>query len=429
MKWCIYAGILAALASLPAGAESFREYPDLPPLPMVVQAMESYPAVLAAKSGIKVEEANRSRLEAGSYEYNVRLGSQRRTETALNQRYKEWEMNVERPFRLPGKASLDEALGKQGVEVSQWMYGDALHEAGRSLLSLWFAWYREHFQAAQWQGQVEALSRQLDTVNKRVRAGDAARLEAMLAEAALAQAEAALGQATLRERMASTTLTSRFGGISPPANPVLALPAPLSESPAYWREEILRHNHELGVARAETRRWQLQASRSAADRAPDPTVGLRYASERDGTEKIVGLNLTIPLPGSGRAAVAQGSAAQAEMAAHREAGVMRKVEVEATMAYATASSAYDTWQKMRQVADKMQANADLMFRAYSLGEAGLPEVLTARRQALEAGLVAVLAQVDAAESRYRLLLDAHQLWPLDVDEDEGKGKASKENGR
>ena len=421
MKWHGYAAFLAVCVVFPAAAETFQEYPDLPPLPMVVQAMDTYPAVLAAKSGIKIEEANRSRLEAGSYEYNVRLGSQRRTETALNQRYKEWEVNLERPFRLPGKASLDEALGKQGVEVSQWAYGDALHEAGRSLLGLWFTWYREHFQAQQWQDQVDILTKQLDAVNKRVKAGDAARLEAMLAEASLAEAEASLNQAKLREQMAATTLTSRFSGIALPANPVLAAPVPLSQSSAYWKDEILRQNHELGVARAETRRWQLQSSRSSADRLPDPTVGIRYASERDGTEKIVGLNLTIPLPGSGRAAVAEGAAARAEMAAHQEAGVLRKVEVEATATYATASTAYDTWQKAKLVAEKMQANADLMSRAYSLGEAGLPEVLLARRQALEAGLNAVLAQVDAAESRYRLLLDAHQLWPLDVDDNEQKG--------
>jgi outer membrane protein TolC len=53
---------------------------------------------------------------------------------------------------------------------------------------------------------------------------------------------------------------------------------------------------------------------------------------------------------------------------------------------------------------------------------GLPEVLTARRQALEANLSAALARLEAAETRYRLLLDAHQLWPLDVDE-EGEGHA------
>lgn len=412
--------MLAVMTSSVIAAEPFRDYPDLPPLQAVERAMASYPPVLAAQSGIKLEQANQERLKAGPYEYSVRMGNYRRkVSDPTTQRYQEWDINLERPFRMPGKASLDGELGKQGVVASQWAYGDALHEAGRTLLGLWFGWYREHFQAQQWEGQVAALNKQLDAVNKRVKAGDAARLEAMLAEAALRQAEASLSQAKLKERMAVTTLTSRFTGITLPANPVLSYPEPLPNGLAYWRDEMLQHNHELGLARADSRRWQLQASRAEADRLPDPTVGIRYSSELGGLEKVAGLTLTIPLPGKARMANARGAGAQAEMAAQQEAEVLHKVEGDAANTYAAASAAYDTWQKSKIVAEKMQDNADLMSRAYSLGESGLPEVLTARRQALEAGLNATLAQVDAAESRYRLLLDAHQLWPLDVEEGPG----------
>ena len=41
---------------------------------------------------------------------------------------------------------------------------------------------------------------------------------------------------------------------------------------------------------------------------------------------------------------------------------------------------------------------------------------TPQRQAIEARLAATQAQLGANEARYRLLLDAHQLWPLDDDE-------------
>ena len=34
----------------------------------------------------------------------------------------------------------------------------------------------------------------------------------------------------------------------------------------------------------------------------------------------------------------------------------------------------------------------------------------------EVAKVARLARLDASESRYRLLLDAHHLWPLDMDD-------------
>ena len=52
-------------------------------------------------------------------------------------------------------------------------------------------------------------------------------------------------------------------------------------------------------------------------------------------------------------------------------------------------------------------------RAYQLGEGNLNDLLTARRLANEAQLAARLLQLEALELRYRLLLDAHQLWDFD----------------
>ena len=52
-------------------------------------------------------------------------------------------------------------------------------------------------------------------------------------------------------------------------------------------------------------------------------------------------------------------------------------------------------------------------RAYQLGEGSLNDLLAARRLANEAQLSARLMQLDALELRYRLLLDAHQLWAMD----------------
>jgi len=54
-----------------------------------------------------------------------------------------------------------------------------------------------------------------------------------------------------------------------------------------------------------------------------------------------------------------------------------------------------------------------MTRAYQLGEAGIAELLTAQRQANEARLAANQSRLDALESRYRVYLDSHGLWPVD----------------
>ena len=427
MKYLWY-GILPLVMSVVtparAEAEKFKDYPDLPPLQMVMKSMAINPVVLGAQAGIKAEQANQSRLNAGSYEYSVKLGSQQRAVyTNPVQRFNEWDVALERPFRLPGKAALDTELGSQGVAQARLAHGDALHESGRILLKTWFVWVREHYQSMQWLEQVEVLKNQLSIVNKRIKAGDAPRLEGLLAEAAVAQAESTQQQVALREQIALTDLTYRFPGIVAPDKIQLTIPEPLPHAFSYWYDQILQHNHELGLARGDSKRWQLMASRTRADQIPDPAVGIRYANERGGEEHLVGLSVSIPLPGRARQAVSENMLAQSEMAAQREAGTLARLNAETANSYASARAAFESWKKSRDAADRIKSTASLMTRAYALGEASLPDVLAARRQAIETELNATMAQIDAAENRYRLLLDAHQLWPLDVDEDEDDAHA------
>ncbi|MCZ7654230.1 MAG: DUF3240 family protein [Rhodocyclaceae bacterium] len=92
--------------------------PDLPPRAVVASILAGHPDVLAAKSGVRYEESNRARLEAGEHEFSLSLGTARRsTETSRN--HNEWDIAVERPIRLPGKARLDGELGSLGVAQAQ----------------------------------------------------------------------------------------------------------------------------------------------------------------------------------------------------------------------------------------------------------------------------------------------------------------------
>ncbi len=396
---------------------------DLPPLPAVAAALAGHPSVRAAQAGIRAEEAGLARQVAGPYETSVRLLGQQRRVGDIDQRYNEWAVGLERPLRLPGKARLDEELGREGVSQAQIAYGDAMHEASRALLKGWFAWQREAAQSLQWQAQADVLKQQAEAVAKRLGAGDASRMEQTLAQAALAQAQAAAAQARGRERAAAAEFAVGFPLVALPREPLVADPQPPQHDQGYWTEQILAHSHELGVARAEARRVRVSAARAEADRLPDPTAGIHYASEFAGNERIVGISLSIPFSGAGRSADARQAQARAEAAADREAAVLRKIESEAAVAYSLSRSAYDNWLNLQAAAEQFERGAAMTARAYSLGEGGLTEVLTARRQAIEARLAATVARVDSAEARYRLMLDAHQLWSLHHEDDEQGGGA------
>ncbi|MCZ7654229.1 MAG: hypothetical protein M5R42_07975 [Rhodocyclaceae bacterium] len=55
-----------------------------------------------------------------------------------------------------------------------------MHETARGLLRAWFGWLKARVQADEWNSQVSLLKRQTEVAAKRVRAGDAPRLEQTL---------------------------------------------------------------------------------------------------------------------------------------------------------------------------------------------------------------------------------------------------------
>jgi outer membrane protein TolC len=412
------------LLSLPLAARAGGplDAPDLPPASQAMTVLLSSPMVSAAGAGIEAEEARARRLEAGSHEWTLRITEQqRRVRGTPDGRYNEWDVGIDRALRLPGKRDLDRQLGEAGVASARIARGDALHEAGRGLLATWFEGLRELSSTEQWRRQRDILARQAQVVARRVQLGDAPRLEGLQAEAALAQADAQYAQASGRVQVASERLHRLYPGLSLPAALVEHAPEPIDGDEGEWIQAVLEHNHELGVARAQSARARVGASRADAERFPDPSLGVRMARERDGEERLLGMSLSIPLPGSGRAADADAAIAEARASAHREAAVLRRVETEAAALHRQALSSRAGWLRQRDAAEALARSADLTEKAWQLGEGSLSDTLNARRLAHEAQLSAQLARLDASEARYRLLLDAHRLWPIDVhdqDQDE-----------
>ena len=178
-------------------------------------------------------------------------------------------------------------------------------------------------------------------------------------------------------------------------------------------------NHELGMVQSESRVQQLLAKRLSADRVPDPTIGLRYSSEKEGEEKIAGVYVSIPLSFGLRGANADVARHHADIAHAREIATKRRLEGDVYAAYTQAVNNFLIWQQAQQAATSVRENAALVARAYSLGESSVADVLVARRLALESGLAASIVQLDANEARYRLQLDAHQLWSLETHRADG----------
>ena len=398
-------------------------YHDLPATTAVIAALETASPVRLAHAAIKIEEAQRERLLLGPYEFVAHAGTARRYDPLRQTR--DFDLALERPIRIGQKALLDQRIGDSGLEVAKFSLVDARHEAGRLLLRQWIGHLRAIDERAIWTTQLSTLQRQLDAVNGRVRAGDAPRVDVFLVQAALAQAEQGASQADARIELSRVDLMTNFPdlpiSIVPTTAPTLAQPAAPADDEAGWRSRIIEHNHEIQVAQAQRAQASLVASRVRAERVPDPSVGVRYLSERGGSERVLGITLSIPIPGAIRDAALQSALAQVDVRGEREAAVLRRVGGEASSLYRAARSSFEIWGKADLAVRRLTQHADLAARAYSLGEGTLSEVLLARRSANESRLQALAAQSDAQEARYRLILDAHLLWPFDDDDHRGAG--------
>jgi outer membrane protein TolC len=412
----LFTALLYALPSV--GAE--MSTPDLPPPDMARVALDSHINVITASGTLRQEQSLRRRWESGPYEFNLRVGSARRSVASTGQNLKEWDVALERPFRLPNKVLLDSEIGSQTEARAEYALGDARHEAGRTLLRMWFAWLREEARTEEWAKQSDILSQLAEAARKRFKAGDAPQLEVNQAEAALAQSNIGWQQAKLQMSLAAADLQRQYPGLVLPDSVPPSQPQAIEGDLATWRDRVLGHNHELGMAQADAHVQQLLAERSRADRIPDPTLGLRHSNEMGGDMKVNGVYLSMPISFGQRGALADAARAQADTAVSREAAVRRRLEGDIAATYDQATTNFHTWQLAAQAGDNIRRNADLMSRAYTLGESGLGDVLSARRISLEASLNEDLARLAANESRYRLLLDAHRLWPLDDHEDDDR---------
>jgi len=415
---CFFALVLTTLSVSAQVTETI--YQDLPPHEQIDAALDNHVSVLNAETGVKIEQVNQRKWESGNYEFNLRGGVARRELTNPNapqiedkQRLKEWDVALERPLRLINKVIIDYDLGEEVVNRASLALSDARHEAGRTLLHLWFNWQREEIQVNQWQQQVENLSQQALTTEKRLKAGDAPRMELSQANAAVAQANVSLQQARMRAELAGNELKRQFPLIVLPLQLEPSEPQPITEDYDHWKQIILNDNHELEMVHSERRIQQMLAKRSRADRMPDPTVGLRFSNEMGGNEKVAGVYVSVPISFGLRSANAENAEYQAQIAGDRENAVQRRLESDIYAAHTQALRSYEIWIQARDAAVSIRQNTNLVARAYSLGESSLSETLIARRLALEATLSENLLRLDSNEARYRLLLDAHQLWASD----------------
>jgi outer membrane protein TolC len=402
-------GWLLAACTLARAADA--EDPMLPPADLVLRAISSTPEVRRAEAVVATADAQARMRASGSYEGQVTVIPQRRRVEG-DRDYNEWELDVTRPIRLPGKARLDREIGAGGQQVARLSLEDAHHAAARRLLAAWSDWQRARVEREQLQQLVELARRDRDAVVRRVALGDAAERERLATESALAQSQAALLRAQSTLARAELDWRSVFPSLPLPereAGNTYAPPA-LGGDDDGWVKLIVARSHEVGASEALARQKDAEARRARADRVPDPTVGIRVLNDLGGRERAYGVVLGIPLGSSYRQAEAAKAGADALAAEADLAAVRRDIERDARTVVTSARASHGIWTSQREALQAATTSAAKAARAYALGEAGIAELLAARRTEQEATLAERQAAIDALEAVTRVQVDAHAIW-------------------
>lgn len=416
MTRSIYTAVLLALSlgTLQPAAAQTRDWQSVLPSEAVAkQILLTHPLANQAQAQRRAIEARADALQAGNGEFNLRHTQQRRRLVEAPTRYSENSFSVERAFRAWGKAGLDADIAAQTRTVAEVTQADAMHEASRSLLIRWFDQLRAMADVQLAQQQLQLADQLAQQTQARYRHGEVSQLDAALAKADALRAQAASRAAKATLAQSTATLRAHYPDLPLPPTLATDIVLPTWENLATQKDHYLEHNHELRLMRAQAQRLQLVGERAQRDRLPDPTIGLFTASERDGAERIQGVSLAWPFPGSARSAQAKAAyeealaaqsalqVAQSQWSAHFDAQI------------ALAQSRLSSAQELQQAAQTQTDAARKASLAYSLGESGMADLIQIQRNAAEQRRDALRQTLDALEVWANLQLDLHLLWDMD----------------
>lgn len=403
-----------AAALLLAGAARAQEQKYLPAETAVREAVAQSPSVQTADASSRGAMARAQALRTGPHETVVRAMGQRRwTRDGSGQRFSEGQIAIERALRSGAKAGADAELADATQTAGRIAVQDARHEAARQILALWFAALRAGQISQATRLNAQAAAELAHVAERRLRAGDASRLDAELAAAEMARMQAALAGAQAAHHAALAELQARFPGLGEPVQAALPLPQLPAQDPAQLRTQYITHSHEYLLAQAEETRALRQARRADLERRPDPTVGIFASSERGGSERVAGVSVSMPLGSAHRQAQADLAVADADAALSQRLAAERRLGAEFDVLWNLLAGRRAAALAQAQAAALQQGAADRALRAYRAGESGLTELLAVRRTLADAMLAERMARSDALEADSRLQLDLHMLWDFD----------------
>ena len=325
--------------------------------------------------------------------------SHRNDRLQSNNGARETEVALAVPLWLPGQKSAKQQAADSLSSLSQLSETEGKLRVAEVVREL-------HWQIAELQASQSLSKQQTSTfaaiasdVDKRVKAGDLARADALAAKGELLSAQAAQSQAETQLEAAKRQWTALTGLAQTPdatfASAESPSPRQLAEHP-----ELLRAEQQVDLAR---KRLDLVAKSNRS--APELITKFRQdiPGHGQGSAYSLGLAVRIPFGTDDRNAPLQAAAlTELDIAQRKEQVLRAQLSARMESAKAAAAASQLQLQTEREKASLLNERAKLIRASFNAGETSLPELLRAAIAAAQADYSAARQEAAFGLARARL---------------------------
>jgi len=308
-------------------------------------------------------------------------------------------MAVAWPMWLPGQRSANEAMAQAAVERAGGSERAARLQVAGLVREIGWRLIADEADRAQLADQVEVLQTLHQDVERRVKAGDLARADALVAQAEGLSAKARLREAEQRLDEARIRWRELTGLQTEPDR------QSMTETLASTQ---IRPDHpelEAAIQTTEYARRRLDSVRASTREPPELKVGVRQdvSGGVEGTHNSVMVGIRLPFGTRDRNRPLEvGALGVVDIAQGVEQRLRERLQADAEAAQVALASAEQQLAVEQERAKLLRERAGLIARSFRAGESGLPDLLRAMGSASQAQAAAVRQDVSAARARARL---------------------------
>lgn len=347
----------------------------------------------------KQGEVAASRAVAGAiFPGSPQLGFSHRNDFLIDNRgAQENEIGVSVPLWLPGqKAARQSVAEAEGKESQLTIEAQRLAVAGELRTALWTLYVANS--EAEIAAERLATAEKLESeVAKRLKAGDVARTDLLLARQETTSAHAAVAEEKSRIVQSMQRYKVLTGSEKLPDNPREAVKVAADGAP----------HPRLAAARAVSELAYSGLNLAQASRRDAPTIGMLYRNERDASSdnsrNTIGLAVTVPLSSNVRNAplIAKANTSLIEAEA-QDQRVLAEIEADERATEAQLESAQVGAELSVEREQAASERLALIRRSFELGETSLVELIRAQTQATEARIAQVRSDALLSASQANL---------------------------